>query len=202
MCLLRKLPGMKHLVGGWKSESGFSLVETMVVVGIAGVLTAMAVVQIGLSRAAAQGDAAMRVIMASMNQAREAAITQRRNMRMVFDANNRVQIIREEVPGPTTTVIATAFFEGGMKYVKNISNDTPDAFGNSSTVNLPTATGTPPEVKFTPEGKFVNQAGATLNATILIGRTNEMMSSRAATIMGSTGRVRAFRWDGKKWVIV
>jgi len=162
----------------------------------------MAIIQIGLTRSAMQGDAAMRVLMSAMNQAREAAITQRRNMRLVFDANNRVQIIREEVPGPATTVVGTVFFEGGMKYLKNISTDTPDLFGNTNPVNLPTASGTPPEVKFTPEGRFVNQAGATLNATVLLGRTNDLTSSRAATIMGSTGRVRAFRWDGKKWVIV
>jgi len=193
---------MNKLVPGWKSESGFSLTETMIVVGIAGVLSAMAVIQVTSARAALRGDAAMRVLMASMNQARESAITQRRNMRLVFDANNRIQIIREEVPGPATTVIATRIFEGGMIYVKNISTDTPDLFGNSNPVNLPTAAGTPPEVKFTPEGKFVNQNGATLNATVSIGRTNELTSSRAATIMGSTGRVRAFRWDGKKWVLV
>jgi prepilin-type N-terminal cleavage/methylation domain-containing protein len=193
---------MKKLSPGRKSESGFSLVETMVVVGITGVLTTMALVQIGLSRAAMRGDAAMRVLMSAMNQAREAAITQRRNMRMVFDANNRIQIIREEVPGPATTVINTVLFEGGMKYIKIVSTDTPDTFGNTNPVNLPTAIGTPPEVKFTPEGKFVNQTGATLNATVQIGRTNELMTARAATIMGSTGRVRAYRWDGQKWVLV
>jgi prepilin-type N-terminal cleavage/methylation domain-containing protein len=196
------VPGMKSLLPGRKSESGFSLVEMMVVVGIAGVLTAMAVVQIGLAKSAMQGDAAMRSLMAAMNQAREAAITQRRNMRMVFDANNRIQIIREEVPGPATTVVATVLFEGGMKYLKLVTTDTLDQFGNTNPVNLPTASGTPPEVKFTPEGKFVNQAGQTLNATVLIARTNTVTSQRAATIMGSTGRVRAFRWDGTKWVLV
>ena len=71
------------------------------------------------------------------------------------------QIIREEVPGPATTVIATVLFEGGMRYNKNVTTDTLDQFGNTNPVNLPTASGTPPEVKFTPEGKFVNQAGGT-----------------------------------------
>jgi prepilin-type N-terminal cleavage/methylation domain-containing protein len=184
------------------SQAGYSLTEMMVVVGISSVLGGMAVFQVGSARAGMNGDAAMRALMAQMNQARETSITQRRNMRMVFDAGNRVQIIREEVPGPATTVVSTTFFEGKMQFVKTVTDDTPDAFGNASAVNLPTATGTPPEVKFSPEGKFLNQDGASLNATILVGLTNEPLSARAVTVMGSTGRIRGFRWDGKKWVQV
>ena len=40
----------------------------------------------------------MRVVLAQMNQAKELAITQRRNMRITFIGNNSVQIVREEVP--------------------------------------------------------------------------------------------------------
>ena len=49
-------------------------------------------------RQALTGDGAMRVVLAQMNQARELAITQRRNMRVTFTGSNVVQIMREEVP--------------------------------------------------------------------------------------------------------
>src|ERR1700694_5994822 len=129
-------------------EAGFSLIEMMVVVGILGILSGIAVVQIGVSRPGALGDGAMRVVLAQMNTARQLAITQRRNMRLVFDQGSRVQIIREEVPGPTLTTISTVIFEGTLQFVL-VSGlpDTPDAFGYSSATTFTTAIGRPPEVK-------------------------------------------------------
>jgi prepilin-type N-terminal cleavage/methylation domain-containing protein len=201
---------MKKFVGRWKSEAGYSLTEMMVVVGIAGTLSAMAVVQIGNARSAYMGDAAMRLVISQMNQAREAAITQRRNMRLVFDAGNRIQIIREEVnvvpPAPNTTVISTVFFEGRLTFVKNITaagvGTALDGFPTTGSVTFVGATGTPPEIKFTPEGRFVNQDGGLQNGVVLTGIPTELLSSRGVSIMGSTGRIRAFKWDGRKWVQV
>jgi prepilin-type N-terminal cleavage/methylation domain-containing protein len=201
---------MNKLVGHWKSEAGYSLTEMMVVVGIAGTLSAMAVVQIGSARSGLKGDAGMRLVLSQMNQAREAAITQRRNMRLVFDAGNRIQIIREEVnvapPAPATTVISTVFFEGRVTFIKNITaspaGDALDGFPTAGAVNFPGAPGPTPEIKFTPEGRFVNQDGALLNGVVLTGIPSEALSSRGVSIMGSTGRIRAFKWDGHKWVQV
>ena len=192
------------------SEKGYSLTEIMVVVGIAGTLSAMAVVQIGSARSGLKGDAAMRLVLSQMNQAREAAITQRRNMRLVFDAGNRIQIIREEVgavpPAPTSTVISTVLFEGRLTFLKNITaapaGDKLDGFDTPGAVNFQGATGTPPEIKFTPEGRLVNQDGTSQNGAVLTGIPNEPLSSRGVSIMGSTGRIRGFKWDGSKWVQV
>jgi len=39
-------------------------------------------------------------------------------MRVTFTGNNSVQIVREEVPGPTLTTIATIPFEGGMQFLR------------------------------------------------------------------------------------
>jgi prepilin-type N-terminal cleavage/methylation domain-containing protein len=182
------------------SEAGYSLLEMMMVVGVMGVLTGVAVVQIGASRPGALGDGAMRVVLSQLNTARELAITQRRNMRLVFDQGSRVQIIREEVPGPTLTTISTVLLEGTLQFVL-VSGlpDTPDTFGNSTATTFTTATGTPPEVKFTPNGTFVNQAGATLNGSVFVALPNQALSARAVTVFGSTGRIRGYRWNGRSW---
>jgi hypothetical protein len=149
-----------------------------------------------------------------MNSAREMAITQRRNMRLVFDANNRIQIVREEVNvpvgQPTTTVVSTVFFEGRLTFIKNITaspyGDSLDGFATAGAVSFPGATtppvGQPIEIKFTPEGRFVNADGASLNGVVLTGISKEPQSSRGVSIMGSTGRIRGFKWDGRKWVQV
>jgi Tfp pilus assembly protein FimT len=192
-----------------KSEAGFSVTEMVVVAGITAVLSGMAVMQVSIAQKTLRGDSGMRALMALIVQGRENAITQRRNMRMIFDLGNHVEIKRENTTGsiPLTSISST-LFEGKVQYVKLITADTPDQFGNSdsSGINLPTAVspgpGQPPEVKFAPDGRLVNQNGATLNVTILVGMPNEPLSQRAVTVMGSTGRVRGYRWNGKAWVLV
>lgn len=179
-----------------RAEQGYSLIELMIVVGILGVVTAIAVVQIGAEKQALVGDGAMRVVMAQMTAARELAITQRRNMDLLFTGTNVVQIVREEVPGPTLTTLSQIPFESGLQFL-NIAGlpDTPDAFGNATAVSFAAAT----QIKFTPNGTLVDQNGNLLNGTVFVALPGQKMSARAVTIFGSTGRVRGFRWDGNNW---
>lgn len=193
-----------------RTQRGYTLVETMLVVGIMGVITAIAVIQVGSSKQALAGDGAMRVVVSQMNQAKQLAITQRRNMRVTFTGNNSMQIVREEVPGPTLTTISSVPFEGGVQFVRVTS----PAIGEPPAPELPSPAATPPstgaiafgatttEMKFSPEGVFVDQVGAPLNGTIFVALPTKAMSARAITIFGSTGRVRAFRWDGSAWRVV
>jgi prepilin-type N-terminal cleavage/methylation domain-containing protein len=179
-----------------RAEHGYSLIELMIVVGIMGVVTGIAVLQIGSERQALAGDGAMRVVLSQLNQARELAITQRRNMRLSFTGTSVVQIVREEVPGPTLTTLSQIPFEGGLQFLTVAGlPDTPDAFGNATAVSFAAAA----QIKFTPNGTLVDQNGNLLNGTVFVALAGQMMSARAVTIFGSTGRVRAFRWDGNTW---
>ena len=194
---------------GYILEAGYTLIEMMFTLGIMGVLVGMAVVTISFSRPAALGDGAMRIVVSQMNAARELAITQRRNMRVTFTLGNKVEIIREEVPGPTLTTVSSVLMEGGLQFL-TVANlpDTPDVFcgGTITAVSFPTATGTPLEVKFKPDGSFVNQDGAILNGTVFVAlpsqiytvgnSTGGVRSARAVTVQGSTGRVRGYRFEG------
>jgi prepilin-type N-terminal cleavage/methylation domain-containing protein len=188
---------------GLRTQAGYSLIELMLVVGIMGVVTGIAVLQIGSSKQGLVGDGAMRVVMSQLNQAKQLAITQRRNMRLTFANNNSVQIVREEVPGPTLTTISSVPFEGGLQFVRIGTLGEPPApelpapsagalaFGASTT-----------QMRFSPEGTFIDQDGVMLNGSVFIGLPNTVMSARVITIFGSTGRVRAFRWDGSNWRVV
>lgn len=207
----------------WPAQAGYNVIELMFVVGIMGVLTGMALLQMGASRPGLKGDGAMRVVLSQMNAARELAITQRRNMRIEFTAGNKVEIRREEVTVPATdpptmTTISSVLMEGGLQFatVTNvpITSTVPDVVCNGSitAVSFPTATGTPLEVKFKPDGSLVNQEGAILNGTVCLSlpnqvygttsSTNGVLSARAVTVLGSTGRVRGYRFDGHVWKMV
>jgi prepilin-type N-terminal cleavage/methylation domain-containing protein len=182
------------------AQSGFSLVEVMFLMAVMGILAGMAVVQMNATRPVLQGDAAMRVVLSQFNQARELAITQRRNMRLSLSSDgNQVRIIREEVPGPTLKELSSVILEGGAKFSKVAGlPDTPDTFGDSAGVWFAGAT----EIKFNPEGRLINQSGALLNGTVFVSQGNQKLSARAVTVLGSTGRVRGYRWDGRGWKLV
>ena len=181
-----------------KSDRGFSMIETMFVTGLMGVIASIALLQMGNSRPALKGDGGMRVVLAQMNQAREQAITQRHFMRMVFTAPNQLQVVREDTP-TTTTVLSTALIEGGVQYaVISGLPDTPDSFGMSSAISFGSAT----NVKFAPDGTLVNQDGRTTNGGVFVAWQNIALSARAVTVLGSTGRVRGYRWDGRAWKLV
>jgi prepilin-type N-terminal cleavage/methylation domain-containing protein len=197
MTRMTNLPG--RLAWQTASAAGYSLIELMMTLGIFGVVSAIAVVQIGQSRPGAIGDGAMRVVMSQMTSAREQAITQRRCMRLVFDVpNNRVQIVREEVPGPALTVLSSVPFEGGMKFSSTGLTDTPDQFGIAGAVDFGAAT----EIKFTPDGTMINQVGGLINGSVYLAMPSSKLSARAVTVLGSTGRVRGYKWDGRQWVLV
>jgi prepilin-type N-terminal cleavage/methylation domain-containing protein len=180
-------------------QGGYSLLELMVTLGIAGVLSSIALFQYGQWQPSLKAEGALRVLMAQMNTARELAISQRRFMRVTFTNPNRVDIVREEVAGPNpTTVIGTVFFEGGVTFalVPGLA-DTPDAFGKATPVDFGAAT----QVRWGPEGTLNDQNGNVLNGSVFISRAGMTTSARAVTVLGGTGRVRAYRWDGLKWVL-
>lgn len=184
------------------SEAGYSLMEMVVVVGIMAAVSGIAVFQVSSTRSAMKGDAAMRVVLSQLNYARENAITQRRNMKLVFDMGTRVQVMREETDG-TTTTLSSVFFESGQ-FGPLVTTDTPDGFRSDSSdgVTFVGATGTPLQIRFTPEGKFINQDGGMQNGTVCVGVPGDALTARAVTVMGSTGRIRGWRWDGKQWQLV
>jgi prepilin-type N-terminal cleavage/methylation domain-containing protein len=183
-----------------RGEAGFNLIEMTVVLGIMGVLAGVTIFQVGQSRPVAIGDSAMRVVLSQLNAARERAITERRNMRVTFTSAG-VTVIREEIPTGTST-LSVVPFEGAAQFlVINGVGDipSPDAIGYSSAVYFPTATGSPPEIKFSSEGTFIDQDGMPANGTVFIAVPNQRISARAISIFGSTGRIRAYKFNGRDW---
>ena len=164
--------------------------EMLLVVGITGVVGAMATAQIASVRRSMQGDGAMRLVMSQLTTAREMAVTQRRSMELKFTDPNWVQIVRHEVPSGLTTLSSTAF-EGNVTFriIPGVS-DTPDAFGNASAKAFGTAT----SYTFSSEGTLIDNLGNPLNGTIYLAVVNVAKSQRAVTVMGGTGRVRGYKW--------
>jgi len=185
-----------------RHAQGFSLIELLIVVAIIGVLASVA---IGITPSiiqTAKGQAGAQQLASFLKRHRELAISRRRNIEIAFVAPGQVTSTQRAVPDPPNpigppTVLETMFIEGRLEYRQfGGVPDTPDAFGAAAAVNLGGAN----PVMFTSEGSFTDVNGDPINASIFLGVVNQQTTANALTIIGTTATVRAWRYDGSRWV--
>jgi Tfp pilus assembly protein FimT len=82
-----------------RAEQGFSLVEMVIVVGLAFTVMAFAVMNTVGSSQNARANAAMDAVISQLRQARELAIAKRRNVQVQFTAPNQIQLTVLTLPG-------------------------------------------------------------------------------------------------------
>ena len=148
-----------------RNEAGFTLLEVLVVVALLGTLVAMAIMVSPAFLKTARADAGIEQAMDTLRLARETAISQRRNVRVVFVGLDAIQTTREDIGAngvvTGTTVLRTVQFENRMQFrvVSGVPN-TPAAFSlTGATTGGAIAFGSSTTRMFTSEGTFVNQAG-------------------------------------------
>jgi prepilin-type N-terminal cleavage/methylation domain-containing protein len=181
------------------SRKGFSLLEGMVVLAIIAIVSAMAIISFTNILPNSRANAAMAQLVSQLRSARETAISHRCEVQVQFVGTNQLTITQIWLVG-TPPPPVTVSFEGGATYqVYNTVPDTPEAFGNASAVYFEGITGGPPLMKFTTNGSFINAGNAFVNGTVFLGLTGKSTTARAVTILGATGRVRQYHWDGSQW---
>lgn len=181
-----------HLIIG---PAGFSLLETLVVVSVAGVMLAMAVPSVATALADAKANAGMRTVQSALMAGRDHALSQRRVVEVRFIGQNKIRTTRIE--GSTRTILATTRLEQGMRFRLTPGvPDTPDAFGRSAAI----AFGGGRRLFFQPNGSLTDATGLPVSGTVFLGMEQRTtLSARAVTVLGPTGRVVGYRWDGLEW---
>jgi prepilin-type N-terminal cleavage/methylation domain-containing protein len=175
---------------------GFTLIEMMLVVAVGMILAAMAVPMSGNFINSTRADSSIIATIDAMTTARDRSVAERRNFEISFVNPNHIVITRDEVPGPTQTVISDTVLENGQQFVLfGALPDTPDAFGKTAAIKF---TGTGPWM-FTSDGSFVDSNGDVANGTVFLGVPGEQNSARAVTVYGVTGLMRTWKWRGSKW---
>jgi type II secretory pathway pseudopilin PulG len=200
-----------------RAQKGFSLLEMVVVVGLAFTVMCFAVMNTMNSTANSRANSAMDAVISQLRQAREMAIAKRRNVQVQFTAPNQIQTTILTLPGePVPPALPIVYLNdnvaGGLTYTVFASlPDTPMGFGNSTAINLQQPTGGGAwTVMFATSGAFCGtaQSAATLyeattnnpvNASIFLGVTGKTNTARAVTVFGATGRVRSYFWTGSSW---
>jgi Tfp pilus assembly protein FimT len=170
----------------------------MVSLTIMAIVGSMAAASAVKARRSFQGDGAMRIVMGQVLMAREMAITQRHNMEVQFVGGNWVRIVRHETSGPNpTTILTSVALESNATFSLTPSvGDTPDAFGSSAGLCFGSASGScaATAYQFNSDGTFTDANGVVINGTVFLSIAGQPESARAVTILGTTGRVRGYKW--------
>ncbi len=214
---------MRYTITNVADEKGFTLIELLLVVAIMGALGAMtAMIMPGFIRHQ-KAEAGVQQALEIIRTARETAISKRRNVRLVFTSPNQITIVQENIcppptpPGdqPCTDAAATTFLaspagtttlrmvklESKMEFIRPLATDTKDKFATGPPAQLgAVAFGPTPTRAFTSQGTLVDSNGDILNGTLFMAIPNQVNSSRAITVFGTTALLRYWRWDGTKWV--
>jgi type II secretory pathway pseudopilin PulG len=193
-----------------KQDNGFTLLESVVVLGIMMVMMSFAIFKSTSIMPNYKADAAQDVVVSTLRQARQLAITERRDVQVWFDQgfsgpgqvqhiNYQVVTILGDQPQPQVSVGLPI----GTQFVLESVPDTPMGFGANAAIyigsNGAMVGGGPPIMKFRSTGSFTDSVYSPLNGTIFVGVPNQAFTARAVTIFGGTGRVRPYSWTGSTW---
>jgi Tfp pilus assembly protein FimT len=182
-----------------KPQEGFSLLEGLVVIAILMIVMGMAMLNFGTVLPNYKANSAMDQLLYQMRSAREKAIAHRIEVQVQFIGTNQIKMTEIWTIG-TAPAPVTVSFEGGAQFTTYATvPDTPMAFGNGSAVYFGGVTGGPPIMKFTTNGSFIDGGNTLVNGTVFLGIPGKPLTARAVTILGATGRVRTYRYDGTQW---
>jgi prepilin-type N-terminal cleavage/methylation domain-containing protein len=184
-----------------RSQQGFSLLEILTALAIISIVMGMAMLNYGNVLQNYKANSAMDQLLYQLRSAREKAISHRVEVQIQFVGTNQITMTEIWAVG-TAPAPATYSFEGGAQYV--VFSGVPDLpapykFGNSSAVYFEGLSGGPPIMKFTTNGSFIDGGNTLVNGTVFMGIPGRPLTARAISVLGATGRVREYHWDGSQW---
>ncbi|HEY2456406.1 MAG TPA: hypothetical protein VGI13_03820 [Candidatus Acidoferrum sp.] len=186
-------------------EQGFSLLETLIVVGVMFILAGITLLKSFGTMESYRANAAMDVVSSQLRVARQLAISQRRNVQVTFNTSTSPQTISYQViaglgvnSGANGPTIKMPLPNQTQFVMETGVPDTPMGFGTcSGTSPVCIGSGCCLSGYFTPTGQFTDQYGVTVyNGTAFLGIPSQPATARAVTIMGNTGRVRPYTFIG------
>lgn len=202
-------------------QRGASIVEMVIVVAMMMVLSAIAIMSTTNTSQNSTASAATDLLVGTLRQARETAIGKRRNVLVAFTGTNTitttVQTLPGEAPIAPTVVQLNSGAAGGLSfYLYPGLPNTPMAalgFGNNSATDFEPVNGgaVGNSVMYTSSGSLVGSGAAAaanyyalgnnnpVNATIYIAIAGKPVTARAITVLGATGQVRPYYWNGTSW---
>lgn len=178
-------------------QGGLSLVELMIVVGILATVAALAYINISTAMRDMKLSSAYSTAISSITLARERAISTRRVQQVTFTLPGTITITQ----AATGTVTETFTIGPDVSFdnepgIPSTTATTPDGFGtgaNPIDFDVNVGLGGGRDIFFYPDGSARDAAGNVNNGVLYLARQGDLLSSRAITLYGLTGRLRGWR---------
>lgn len=206
-----------------RQEKGFSVVELVTTAMIIMVVAGMAMIQMQPAWQDHQANAGLDQMKSTLRLARETAVAQRRTIMVTFAStagsspcplgpgiSNCIELYQMVASGnPVTVTQASSPFLTipiqANVYFGTLSGeiDTPDGYGipGSGGIEFGGVSGGPASgMEFQSDGTFTDGNGNPINGSVFMAIKNIKNSPRAATILGNTGRIRAWKFNGSGWI--
>ncbi len=183
---------------------GFSLLEMVAVVAI--ILIACAITFVTLQPALQDShvNAAYSTVLTQLRTARQRSISERKRYIVIFVPPQTIQVYRWDVGvpvSPAPLLLNSIDLPTDVQFTAVAGLPTgpasvPDGFGTGGTAidfDQGVGAGNTTEVMFMPDGSSRDRQGNLNSGIVYVARPNELYSSRAVTVFGSTGRIRGWR---------
>lgn len=188
-----------------QAQRGFSLIELIMVIAIVLIITAGALIQFTPVLKSARAENALQTTLGQVRNARGLAIDQRRKYRLSFLASRTIQL-DQVVVDPATNIqsflfVSTIDLPVDTEFIAitgiptSGSGTTPDSLpttGAAIDFDLDFGGGGT-QIFFQPDGRALDSANRLNNGVVYVARPGELMSSRAVSVLGATGRVKGWR---------
>jgi prepilin-type N-terminal cleavage/methylation domain-containing protein len=190
---------------GGDQARGFSMIEMLVVVAIGMVIAGIAIIQARPALLQIRANTAKDLVQATLRRGRELSISDRRSVKVEFlvnpagnPAGSYVRLTRLGGGFGPDTVVAMTPIPGSVIYTTFAGEpDTPDGFGNAGPIYFGGVNNGPAAgMVYQSDGTFAAATGIPINGTVFMGLPGQPTTARAITILGTTGRVRAYHISG------
>ena len=186
-----------------RTDSGFSLIEALVVIAIILVMVGAAIIQIGPALKSAKSQTALETTLGLLRRYHEAAVNQRKIYRISFTSPRTITVDQQAYDA-----------KGNLTYVNISSTDLPVETQFLCVDGIPTTQTTVPDglgdgktaidfnsggnggqttVLFQKDGRATDANGRPNNGVVYIAQSGDLTSSKAVTILAGTGRVKGWR---------
>ncbi len=199
----------KYVGSAGHRERGFSMVEMVIVVGVILIVMATALMNIVPALKTAKSNAGVELVLGELRRAHERAVDERRIYRVTFVAPQTIQVDIGQVANIATTITGSApiFIQAqppltlptGTQFVvvpgiPTSALKTPDGFGTgAAAIDFDISNGGGgTQIYFQPDGRALDAANRLNDGVIYIARPNDLFSSRAVSLFGSTGRAKGW----------
>ena len=187
--------------GRKNARSGFSLLEVMIVLAIIITISSFAVLNIRSSMPDARVNSAYTTTLSTLRQAREAAIAQRRVYIVTFATPGTITLASQNPASDalnlTLNLPSDVSFDAEAG-IPNTAGTVPDGMGLGTSTgaidfDVNVGSGGSKVIYFWPDGSARDLVGNLNDGVVYIARPGSLMTSRAISLRGLTGRIRGWR---------